>query len=163
MPASNFQVNRLSLPPVLLSAGLAARKNDPVLPRQLRSIGRLLSTVAIPCWIAVLLAPASFVQAGPNLLPNASFELGFGEQLPTHWHDYQNQFTINLTATGQIPPGHATVEQHTDVPDGTHFVRLPVTPSDPAHLPSPTGTSSMSHDRPPSVVRARCAPSAIGT
>lgn len=137
MPTSILRVNLLSLPTTLLPAGPATRKINPASPRQLRRIGSLLSTVAIPCWIALLLLPTSFVRAAPNLLPNASFELGFGEQSPTHWHDYQNQFTINLTATEQIPPGHASVEQHPDVPDGTHFVRLPVTPADPAHLPSP--------------------------
>ena len=38
-----------------------------------------------------------------NLLPNASFELDFGEYLPGNWADMQNRLTLNLSASKQIP------------------------------------------------------------
>ncbi len=74
-----------------------------------------------------------------NLLPNASFELGFGEaMLPTHWADYQNRLTLRLTATGQVPPPWpSSLEQQEGAPDGRHVVRIVVAPGAPGHLPSP--------------------------
>ena len=40
---------------------------------------------------------------GKNLLPNASFELAFGEQIPTNWGDLQNVLTLKLAA-GSLSP-----------------------------------------------------------
>ena len=74
---------------------------------------------------------------GANVLPNASFELGFGEGLPTHWLDYQNRFTLKLMTKGQIPSGQPGIERHEEAPDGYQVVRLPAAPNAPVHLPSP--------------------------
>ena len=59
---------------------------------------------------------------GANVLPNASFELGFGEGLPTHWLDYQNRFTLKLMTKGQIPSGQPGIERHEEAPDGYQVV-----------------------------------------
>ena len=72
-----------------------------------------------------------------NLLPNASFELDFGDGLQTHWADYQNALTLKLTATGQLPKTYPARAEQKDVPDGSHAVRLAVQPVAAGHLPSP--------------------------
>ena len=81
-------------------------------------------------WIPafLLLFCGDWTAAATNLLPNASFELGLGEGLPTHGLDYQNHLTLKLTATGQVPGA---------APDGKHLIRVAVTPAASGHTPSP--------------------------
>ncbi len=84
-----------------------------------------------------LFSASSALPGNENLLPNASFELGFGEHMPTHWLDYQNQFTLKLLVHGQVPATQPTLVDEKEAPDGQHAVRLSLTPDRPAHLPSP--------------------------
>ena len=98
-----------------------------------------LSLIWLVTFVVLGLAGAatSVVAAAENVLPNASFEVGFGEGLQTHWADYQNALTIKLTSTGQLPKTWPAIEKRVDAPDGTHAVRLAVAPDAPGHLPSP--------------------------
>ena len=84
-----------------------------------------------------------------NLLPNASFELDFGEFLPGNWADMQNRLTLNLSARQQIvfpdpsftsspamleqrrAAGRKTdigarIEQVADAVDGARAARVPI-------------------------------------
>ena len=73
------------------------------------------------CLGLMLYACEAAMAAPPkNLLPNASFELGWGEGMQTHWLDYQNALTIKLTAKGQLPKAWPGVKARPDAPDGKH-------------------------------------------
>ncbi len=63
---------------------------------------------------------------GKNLLPNASFELSFGEQIPTNWGDLQNVLTLKLTATGQVPKTPPEIERQAQTVDGEHVAAIPL-------------------------------------
>lgn len=70
-----------------------------------------------------------------NLLPNASFELGLGQGVPTNWADPLNDLTFNLAANKQglaVP----TIVEDAGAPHGTRVARLTVTPDSPQHLTS---------------------------
>ena len=76
--------------------------------------------------------------AGPrNLLPNASFELDFGQGLPSNWTDMLSPLTVKLTATGQAPQCPPVIEDSADAPEGRRVVRIPVGVGQPGHLVSP--------------------------
>ncbi|MDP6438291.1 MAG: hypothetical protein QGH74_01520, partial [Candidatus Brocadiia bacterium] len=77
---------------------------------------------------------------GRNLLPNASFELSFGEQIPTNWGDLQNVLTLKLTATGQGPEKPPGIERQAQTVDGEHVAAIPLERIDKGsvgHLTSP--------------------------
>jgi len=75
-----------------------------------------------------------------NLLPNASFELDFGDNLPTNWGDTQNELTIKLQATGQAPKVPPRSEAVAAAVDGERAARIETEEGDGgavAHLISP--------------------------
>ncbi len=60
-----------------------------------------------------------------NLLPNASFELDFGDSVPTNWGDTQNELTLQLhldlnpdeigiTQVPQVPPRSEAMDETVD-------------------------------------------------
>ena len=49
-----------------------------------------------------------------NLLPNASFELDFGDTVPTNWGDTQNELTLQLHL--DLKPDEAGTTQVPQVP-----------------------------------------------
>ena len=76
-----------------------------------------------------------------NLLPNASFELPFGQGLPWNWLDMFNPLTMKLVAIDQVPQGYPDnwwkgIEGGEDLPDGLTFMRLPVPEGQPGYLTS---------------------------
>ena len=83
-----------------------------------------------------------------NLLPNASFELPFGQEkhawiknnpgqgAPDNWTDMLNPFTIRLHAAGQVPDA-PVIEDVDDAPDGSRAVAIPIPENQPGHLTSP--------------------------
>ena len=71
---------------------------------------------------------------GKNLLPNASFELGLGEQIPTNWGDLQNALTLKLTATGQQPEAPPRTERQDGAPDGEYVARIELEPAGPGAI-----------------------------
>ena len=86
------------------------------------------------CWSVA--APLTFASGNsPNLLPNASFELGLGQGLPTHWADPLNDFTFNLAAKKQ-PLSVPAIIEAAGVPHGRCAARLQVSPDGPQHLTS---------------------------
>ena len=58
-----------------------------------------------------------------NLLPNASFELDFGEGLCTNWGDLQNELTLPLSLTGQQERTPPYIEARDDAVDGEYAAR----------------------------------------
>jgi hypothetical protein len=59
-----------------------------------------------------------------NLLPNASFELDFGDRVPTNWADTHNELTIRLPATNQSPKVLPRSEAVEGAVDGERAARL---------------------------------------
>ena len=84
-----------------------------------------------------------------NLLPNASFELDFGqakhgwidynpgEGASDNWTDFLNPLTLQLAATGQVPRVKPAIEAVDDAPDGSRVAVLTSADGRPAHLTSP--------------------------
>ena len=84
-----------------------------------------------------------------NLLPNASFELDFGQAKhewvkynpgeggPDNWTDVFNPLTIPLAATGQAPAAMPVIEEVADAPDGGRAAVIPIPQDGPGHLTSP--------------------------
>ena len=75
-----------------------------------------------------------------NVLPNASFELEFGETIPTNWADLQNVLTLKATAMGQQPEDPPMIEPADDAVDGLHAAKITLAASDngaAGHLTSP--------------------------
>ncbi|HCN08543.1 MAG TPA: hypothetical protein DIT01_11475 [Lentisphaeria bacterium] len=84
-----------------------------------------------------------------NLLPNASFELDFGQAKhewvkynpgeggPDNWTDVFNPLTIPLAATGQAPAAMPVIEEVADAPDGGRATVIPIPEDGPGHLTSP--------------------------
>ena len=64
-----------------------------------------------------------------NLLPNASFELDFGEGLCTNWGDLQNELTLPLSLTGQQEHTPPCIEARADAVDGEYAARLTLDPA----------------------------------
>ena len=64
-----------------------------------------------------------------NLLPNASFELDFGEGLCTNWGDLQNELTLPLSLTGQQERTPPCIEARDDAVDGEYAARLTLDPA----------------------------------
>ena len=110
--------------------------NNAIFPPGERLAMYTIRFVTAVCSIVQLVGVCA-ASGGTNVLPNASFELGFGEGIPTHWLDYQNRFTLKLMTKGQIPSGQPGIEPHEEAPDGHQVVRLPAAPNAPVHLPSP--------------------------
>ena len=89
--------------------------------------------------------PASDVQTLPqphNLLPNASFELPFGEEprQPTNWGNILNPLTLQLAATGQQPQGWPPRRMSMEAVEGDHVARIALDPVEGGglgHLTSP--------------------------
>jgi hypothetical protein len=59
-----------------------------------------------------------------NLLPNAAFELEFGDHVPTDWADYYNPLTIKLLARHQIPKVSPRSEIVEDAMHGERAARV---------------------------------------
>ena len=84
-----------------------------------------------------------------NLLPNASFELDFGqakhgwikynpgEGASDNWTDFFNPLTLKLAATDQVPKVKPAIQAIADAPDGSRVVVLVAAKGRPAHLTSP--------------------------
>ena len=84
-----------------------------------------------------------------NLLPNASFELDFGqakhgwirynpgEGASDNWTDFFNPLTLQLAATGQVPRVKPAIQAVGEAPDGSRVAVLVVANGRPAHLTSP--------------------------
>ena len=104
-----------------------------------------------------------------NLLPNASFELDFGDTMPTNWGDTQNELTlrlhldlkpdeIGLTQVPQVPPRSETIDE---IIDGERAARVEIEAS---LNPDETGESSstaIGHLLSPMVSVAPCTPYTI--
>ena len=84
-----------------------------------------------------------------NLLPNASFELDFGqakhdwikynpgEGAADNWTDMFTPLTAPLAKTGQVPQAWPTIEATADAPDGVRAAVISAAPGKPGHLTSP--------------------------
>ena len=84
-----------------------------------------------------------------NLLPNASFELDFGqakhgwirynpgEGASDNWTDFLNPMTLQLAATGQVPRVKPAIQAVDGAPDGSRVAVLEAANGRPAHLTSP--------------------------
>ena len=67
-----------------------------------------------------------------NLLPNASFELDFGDTVPTNWGDTQNELTLQLhldlnpdeAGTTQVPQVQPRSEAIDKAVDGERVARV---------------------------------------
>ena len=59
-----------------------------------------------------------------NLLPNASFDLDFGDNLPTNWADAHTELTVKLQATDQAPKVTPRSEAVSDAVDGERAARI---------------------------------------
>lgn len=118
---------------VVYTAGVARPKNS------CRRVVRVGKIDVIVHWTVLM----------KNLLPNASFELDFGEFLPGNWADMQNCLTLGLSVSGQIrmpspsftsspamldkarqagrePEVGPTIESISDAVDGERAVRVPL-------------------------------------
>ena len=84
-----------------------------------------------------------------NLLPNASFELDFGqakhdwikynpgEGASDNWTDFFNPMTLKLAATDQVPKDKPAIQTMVGAPDGSRVAVLVAAHGRPAHLTSP--------------------------
>ncbi|MDP7398574.1 MAG: sialidase family protein [Lentisphaeria bacterium] len=84
-----------------------------------------------------------------NLLPNASFELDFGqakhdwvkynpgEGAADNWTDMFTPLTMKLAVTGQLPDAVPVIEAVDDAPDGARAAAIPVAAGQPGYLTSP--------------------------
>ena len=84
-----------------------------------------------------------------NLLPNASFELPFGQEkhawtrynpgegAPDNWTDMFNPLTIQLHAAGQVPVAAPVIQEVDGAPDGGRAVAISFSEGKPGHLTSP--------------------------
>ena len=101
-----------------------------------------------------------------NLLPNASFELDFGDTVPTNWGDTQNELTLRLhldlkpdePGTTQVPPRSKVIDE---VVDGERAARVE---TEAALNPDEMGNSSsiaVGHLLSPMVSIAPCTPHTI--
>ena len=84
-----------------------------------------------------------------NLLPNASFELDFGqakhdwvkyspgEGAADNWTDMFNPFTMPLAARQQVPEAWPVIEAAADAPDGQRAAVISMAEGKPGHLTSP--------------------------
>lgn len=70
-----------------------------------------------------------------NLLPNASFELGLGQGVPTNWANPLNDLTFRLVAD-KSPLAVPVMVARDDAPHSSLVARLDVTPERAQHLTS---------------------------
>ena len=85
-----------------------------------------------------------------NLLPNASFELPFGDHICTNWGDSQNELSLHVRAAEQLPQQDPSSEKINDPIDGERAARLEMEESGDgavAHLLSPLGSLILQHSR----------------
>ena len=59
-----------------------------------------------------------------NILPNASFELDFGDHVPTNWADTQNELSLKLQVLGQIAETQPRSAILADTVDGERVARV---------------------------------------
>ncbi len=79
---------------------------------------------------------AGAAEKGPrNLLPNASFELGLGQGIPTHWADPLNDLTFSLRLQNR-PLATPSLVRDQRAPHGSLVARLDLPPDRPRHLTS---------------------------
>lgn len=106
------------------------------------TVNFFLTTLALVVTLAMLLtslAPGASAEPN-NLLPNASFELGLGQGLPTNWADLLNPLTIKLAATEQHPATAPAIEEAEDTVEGRLVARVSLDPGEGGflgHLTSP--------------------------
>ncbi len=112
--------------------------------------------IGMVCLAGLLGSPAAVHLPGPagtqtsmgavdepgNLLPNASFELPFGEEprQPTNWGDILNALTIKLAATNQQPKSWPPRRVPAQAVEGRYVAELRLDPSERGnrgHLTSP--------------------------
>ena len=104
-----------------------------------------------------------------NLLPNASFELNFGDTVPTNWGDTQNELTLQLhldlkpdeigvTQAPQVPPRSETIGEAVD---GERVARIeteaPLNPDE----TGTSGSTAVGHLLSPMVSVTPCTPYTI--
>ena len=100
-----------------------------------------------------------------NLLPNASFELDFGDTVPTNWGDTQNELAlqlhldlnpneIGLTQVPQVPPRSEAVSETVD---GERAARVETE----AALTGESDSTAVGHLLSPMVSVAPCTPHTI--
>ena len=104
-----------------------------------------------------------------NLLPNASFELDFGDPVPTNWGDTQNELTlplhldlkpdeIGVTQVPQVPPRSEAISE---VVDGERTARVETEAAlNPDEMGESNGTA-VGHLLSPMVSVVSCTPHTI--
>ena len=104
-----------------------------------------------------------------NLLPNASFELDFGDPVPTNWGDTQNELTLQLhldldpdeigvTQVPQVPPRSEAV---IETVDGERAARVETETALTPHETGGSGSTAVGHLLSPMVSVAPCTPHTV--
>ena len=102
-----------------------------------------------------------------NLLPNASFELDFGDSVPTNWGDTQNELTLQLhldlnpdeTGTTQVPQVPPRSKAMGETIDGERAARVETEAT--PHEAGKNGSTAVGHLLSPMVSVAPCTPHTI--
>ena len=102
-----------------------------------------------------------------NLLPNASFELDFGDSVPTNWGDTQNELTLQLhldlnpdeTGTTQVPQVPPRSKAMGETIDGERAARVETEAT--PHEAGKNGSTAVGHLLFPMVSVAPCTPHTI--
>ena len=87
-----------------------------------------------------------------NLLPNASFELDFGDHVCTNWGDTQNELSLRVRAADQVPEKDPTSAAIPDAMDGERAARVETETS---------GDEAVGHLLSPLITVNPCAPHTI--
>ena len=87
-----------------------------------------------------------------NLLPNASFELDFGDHVCTNWGDTQNELSLHVRAADQVPEKDPTSAAIPDAMDGEWAARVETETS---------GDEAVGHLLSPLITVDPCAPHTI--
>ena len=104
-----------------------------------------------------------------NLLPNASFELAFGDPVPTNWGDTQNQLTLQLhldlkpdeIGVTQVPLVSPRSEVINEGVDGERAARVETEAALPPHETGESGSTAVGHLLSPMVNVMPCTPHTI--
>ena len=104
-----------------------------------------------------------------NLLPNASFELDFGDTVPTNWGDTQNELTLQLhldlkpdeTGATQVPQVPPRSEAIGEVVDGERAARVETEAALNPDEMGESGSTAVGHLLSPMVSVAPCTPHTI--
>ena len=104
-----------------------------------------------------------------NLLPNASFELDFGDTVPTNWGDTQNELTLQLhldlnpdevgvTQVPQVPPRSETMDETVE---GERAARVETEAALNSDETGESGSTAVGHLLSPMVSVTPCTPYTI--